>query len=45
MDEIGKLLEHLGHATPLLYATTSYGVFAWLDKNASYESRLHLRIR
>jgi hypothetical protein len=42
MDEIGKLLEHLGYATPLLYATTAYGVFAWLDNNASDEAKAAL---
>ena len=42
MDEIGKLLEHLGYATPLLYATTAYGVFAWLDNHASDEAKAAL---
>jgi hypothetical protein len=25
-----KLLEHLGYATPFIYAAAAYGLFAWL---------------
>lgn len=30
-----KLLEHLGYATPFIYAAAAYGLFAWLDENLS----------
>ena len=42
MAEIEKLLDHLGYATPLLYAATAYGLFAWLDANASDEAKAAL---
>jgi hypothetical protein len=35
MEAIGKLLEHLGYAAPLLYAAAAYGLFHWLDENLS----------
>jgi hypothetical protein len=35
MEAIGKLLEHLGYAAPLLYAAAAYGFFYWLDENLS----------
>jgi hypothetical protein len=35
MEAIGKLLEHLGYAAPLLYAGAAYGLFHWLDENLS----------
>jgi hypothetical protein len=30
-----KLLEHLGYTTPFVYMAAAYGLFAWLDENAS----------
>jgi len=42
MDEIGKLLEHLGYATPVIYAAAAYRLFAWLDKDASDEAKAAL---
>jgi hypothetical protein len=39
MDLIGKLLDHLGFATPFIYAAAAYGFFAWLDGNASDEAK------
>ena len=42
MEEIGKLLDHLGYATPLLYAAAAYGLFHWLDENASDEAKAAL---
>ena len=42
MEAIGKLLDHLGYATPLLYAAAAYGFFAWLDENASDEAKAAL---
>jgi len=35
-----KLLEHLGYATPFIYAAAAYGLFAWLDENASDEAKV-----
>jgi hypothetical protein len=35
MEAIGKLLESLGFAAPLLYAAAAYGLFNWLDENLS----------
>jgi hypothetical protein len=40
MEAIGKLLEHLGYATPLLYAAAAYGLFHWLDENTSDEAKV-----
>jgi hypothetical protein len=42
MDEIGKLLEHLGYGTSVIYAAATYGLFAWLDSNASDEAKAAL---
>jgi hypothetical protein len=42
VEEIDKLLDHLGYATPLLYAGAAYGLFAWLDKEASDEAKAAL---
>ena len=42
MDEIAKLLEHLGYGTSLLYAAAAYGLFAWLDKEASDDAKAKL---
>jgi hypothetical protein len=42
MDEVGKLLEHLGYATPFIYAAAAYGLFAWLDNEASDEAKAAL---
>jgi hypothetical protein len=42
MEEIGKLLDHLGYATPLLYAGAAYRLFAWLDENASDKAKAAL---
>jgi hypothetical protein len=39
VDAIARLLDHLGYATPLLYAAAAYGVFHWLDENASDEAK------
>jgi hypothetical protein len=35
LEAIGKLLEQLGYAAPLLYAAAAYGLFHWLDENLS----------
>jgi hypothetical protein len=35
MEAIGKLLEQLGYAAPVLYAGIAYGLFYWLDENLS----------
>jgi hypothetical protein len=35
VEAIGKLLENLGFAAPLLYAGATYGLFYWLDENLS----------
>jgi hypothetical protein len=37
-----KLLEHLGYATPFIYAAAAYGLFYWLDENASDEAKATL---
>jgi hypothetical protein len=37
-----KLLEHLGFATPFIYAAAAYGLFRWLDDNASDEAKAAL---
>jgi hypothetical protein len=37
-----KLLEHLGDATPYIYAAAVYGLFYWLDENASDEAKAAL---
>jgi hypothetical protein len=42
VEEIGNLLDHLGYATPLLYAAAAYGLFHWLDENASDEAKAAL---
>jgi hypothetical protein len=42
VEEIGKLLDHLGYATPLLYAAAAYGLFHWLDENVSDEAKAAL---
>jgi hypothetical protein len=42
MDEIGKLLEHLGYGTSVIYAAAKYGLFAWLDNNISDEAKVAL---
>jgi hypothetical protein len=42
MEAIGKLLEHLGYATPIIYAAAAYGFFAWLDTDASDEAKAAL---
>jgi hypothetical protein len=39
MIAVGRLLDFLGYATPLLYAAAAYGLFAWLDKEASDEAK------
>ena len=39
MEEIGKLLDYLGYATPLLYAGAAYRLFAWLDENGSDQAK------
>src|SRR5581483_8914405 len=40
--EIGKLLDHLGYATPFIYAAATYGLFHWLDENLSDEAKAAL---
>jgi hypothetical protein len=35
MEAVGKLLEYLGFAAPLLYGAAVYGFFGWLDENLS----------
>jgi len=42
MEAIGQLLDHLGYATPLLYASASYGLFHWLDETLSNEAKAAL---
>jgi hypothetical protein len=37
-----KLSEHFGYATPLMYAAAAYGLFHWLDENASDEAKAAL---
>jgi hypothetical protein len=37
-----KLLEQLGYSTPLIYAAATYGLFNWLDENASDEAKAAL---
>jgi hypothetical protein len=39
MEAIGQLLDHLGYATPLLYAAAAYGLFYRLDENTSDEAK------
>jgi hypothetical protein len=36
------LLEHLGYTTQFIYAAAAYGLFHWLDKNASDEAKAAL---
>jgi hypothetical protein len=42
MEAIGKLLDHLGYAAPLLYAAAAYGLFRWLDENLSTAAKAAL---
>jgi hypothetical protein len=44
VETVSKLLDHLGYATPLLYAAAAYGLFAWLDKEASDEAKNSLAV-
>jgi hypothetical protein len=37
-----KLLEHFGYTAPFIYAAAAYGLFAWLDANASDEAKCAL---
>jgi hypothetical protein len=37
-----KFLEHLGYATPVIYAAAAYWLFSWLDKEASDEAKAAL---
>jgi len=39
---MGELLKLLGFSTPLIYATAAYGLFFWLDKEASDEAKAAL---
>ncbi|WP_426612490.1 hypothetical protein [Bradyrhizobium sp. McL0616] len=39
---MGELLKLLGFTTPLIYATAAYGLFHWLDENASDEAKAAL---
>jgi hypothetical protein len=36
---MAELLKHLGFATPLIYAAAAYGLFHWLDSNASEDAK------
>lgn len=38
MDQIGKLLEHYGYGTPVLWASAMFGLFYWLDSVVSEEA-------
>jgi hypothetical protein len=38
-DEMDELLKLLGFGTPFIYAATTYGLFHWLDANASDEGK------
>ena len=37
-----KVSEHFGYAVPLMYAAAAYGLFHWLDENASDEAKAAL---
>jgi hypothetical protein len=37
-----KLSEHFGYAAPFMYAALAYGLFHWLDENASDEAKAAL---
>jgi hypothetical protein len=37
-----ELLEYLGYTTPFIYAAAAYGLFHWLDENASDEAKAEL---
>jgi len=39
---MGELLKLLGFTTPLMYAAAAYGLFHWLDENASDEAKAAL---
>ena len=36
---MAELLKLLGFTTPLIYAAAAYGLFHWLDENASDEAK------
>ena len=42
MEGLGELLKQLGYATPVVYAAAAYGLFAWLEKEASDEAKAAL---
>lgn len=42
MDGLTDLIKHLGYGTPFMYAVAAYGLFAWLDANASAEAKATL---
>jgi hypothetical protein len=42
VEEIEKLLDHLGYATPVIYAAAAYRLFACLDENASDQAKAAL---
>jgi hypothetical protein len=42
VEAIGKLLDHLGYATPLFYAGVAYWFFAWTDENVSDNAKAAL---
>jgi len=37
-----EFLKYLGFTTPLIWATAAYGLFFWLDKEASDEAKAAL---
>src|SRR5262245_13784465 len=39
---MAELLKLLGFTTPLIYAAAAYGLFHWLDENASDEAKAAL---
>jgi hypothetical protein len=42
MSGIDDLIKVLGFGTPLVYAAGTYGLFLWLDRNASDEAKAAL---
>jgi hypothetical protein len=42
MEEIGRLLNTIGLFSPVIYAAATYGLFSWLDENASDEAKAAL---
>jgi hypothetical protein len=42
VEQVGKLLEHLGYTAPFIYAAAAYGFFSWIDENASDNAKAAL---